>query len=178
MKSFIRLIFLPILIGSLLSSCTKSNESLTNQSDDSKKMSGQAVLQEILAKINVEIDPNKISPYFGGKAKRHSHKNIKKLCLADEQQFEFIQKDIIYNLEAAFKNGELDKLEKSLAKDNAIFLFDKRINPIARDTKEGIEEFNWSLEKRTMPYANAKQSITKYISSFSSIVDFDLSTIK
>ncbi len=140
---------------------------------------GRSKHKEILSKINLKIDGSKISKYYGGSNEKHNHKNTVELCLADEQLFEYIQRDVIYNLEEAYRTKNLSKLESTLTKDSNLFLYQKRINRVAKNVVEGIQEFHWSTSnKNSNKYPIAKEDLNKYLGSFKKIDDFDLSTFK
>ena len=111
---------LTIIISSLILSysCTKDSNKTTKT-----QQSGQSIYSAILDKINVEVDSQKISTYYGGKSKTHKHKNTKVLCLADEQQFEFIQRDVIYGIEDVFRNNNMAKFDNIFSTEGTSYLY-------------------------------------------------------
>ncbi|OIQ19526.1 MAG: hypothetical protein BM556_03315 [Bacteriovorax sp. MedPE-SWde] len=168
------------IVGALgLSSCQKD----TSHTLSSDPNVGRSLLKSTLKSVNVsKIDPNIISKHYGGKSDAHfsgkTYKNTKLLCLADEQQFEVMQRQVIHQIEDAFRLGKTEILKNVFASGGKFFSFKNRINQVEEKNVDGVREYKWNSRKNNISLKDAEKDISAYLSDFTKIVDFDLSTFK
>jgi hypothetical protein len=169
------------VIGALgLASCQKGK---THTLSEDPQV-GKSLLKSTLKAVNVSnIDPEIVSKYYGGKSREHySNKEYKEtmklLCLTDEQQFEVMQRQVIHQIEKAFRNKDLSILSKVMTPEARFFSHKNRIDAVAHKNVEGVEEFKWNQRKNNLTGSDIQTDLNNYLGSFKQIVDFDLSTVQ
>ena len=111
-----------------------------------------------------------IAHYNGGTAKDESNENVDLPCLVDEQQFQDIKVQLLNKWRASWHKGNPQAFSKLLANNNKDLPFPKKFTAVGKPVSKNISKYDWRFA--------TTGSFQEYLSTFESIEDFELVTMK
>jgi len=169
----------------LLTSCVKDkldSKSTEHVSKSSEYVAGSMeyhVAEDVAKKMLDELMNNAkikrptldtIAHFNGGTAKNESKENPDLPCLADEQQFNEIQVELINKWRRSWQEKNVSVFEETLADKSLSANFPKKFVDSPSRVNKNISKFDWeSADKGTF---------SQYLANFKHIEDIDLVTMK